>query len=71
MAHFTKDLRGFHTQVASNWTKAVAPQARPGRANGKINRSLDIKINHQTAILRLIRNFWAGRGHLPRFGRRA
>jgi hypothetical protein len=35
--------------------------------NDKINNPREVKINHQPAILRLIRNFRAGRGHLPRF----
>jgi len=71
MAHFTKDRAMISHARCLELDKGVCPlktaHARPGLRTTKSTAPLEVKINHQTAILRLIRNFRAGRGHLPRF----
>jgi hypothetical protein len=67
MAHFTKDRATISHPRCLELDKGVCPlktvHARPGHQQPP----LEVKINHQTAILRFIRNFRAGRGLLPSF----
>jgi len=74
MAHFTEDRTMISHPSCLELYKGSCPvknrvcAAWP--ADGKINSPLEAKINYEAAILRLIRNFPAGR-HLPRFSQSA